>query len=309
MGVTLQYKNRVMEIVTDRQPKKRKIHRQDGSTIEFSYVPLPDGSNLMSYYDVTDHTKLEIALEERKIAQKNADRLKSDFISKMSYEMRTPLNAIIGYSELLAKEYAGKLNPQQKIYCTDILTSSTRLLSLVNNILDLAMIESGHIQLKREKCDFWALFDETLQNYNQQCDPLLGSLKATIPLEKAIIQGDKKHLKQAIETLLMQATSDIECNNDVTFKMTQDEQTVSVDITLPVYAKKNRKQIYGNHNTILMCHLAPGKTLGLSLARHIIEAHDGIFEHITSSPEETKIKLSFPLRTANRTPLRAVGNA
>lgn len=304
-----QYKNRVMEIVTDRQPKKRKIHRQDGSTIEFSYVPLPDGSNLMSYYDVTDHTKLETALEERKIAQKNADRLKSDFISKMSYEMRTPLNAIIGYSELLAKEYAGKLNPQQKIYCTDILTSSTRLLSLVNNILDLAMIESGHIQLKREKCDFWALFDETLQNYNQQCDPLLGSLKATIPLEKAIIQGDKKHLKQAIETLLMQATSDIECNNDVTFKMTQDEQTVSLDITLPVYAKKNRKQIYGNHNTVLMCHLAPGKTLGLSLARHIIEAHDGTFEHITSSPEETKIKLSFPLRNANRTPLRAVGNA
>mgnify|MGYP003631239681 FL=1 len=173
------YKNRVMEIVTDRQPKKRKIQRQDGSIIEFSYVPLPDGSNLMSYYDVTDQTKLEKALEERKIAQKNADRLKSDFISKMSYEMRTPLNAIIGYSELLSQEYAGDLNEQQKAYCSDILTSSKRLLSLVNNILDLAMIESGHIQLKRESCDFWALFDETLQSYNQQCDPLSKEIENT----------------------------------------------------------------------------------------------------------------------------------
>ncbi|NCP61810.1 MAG: PAS domain-containing protein [Alphaproteobacteria bacterium] len=304
-----QYKNRVMEIVTDRRPKKRKIHRQDGSTIEFSYVPLPDGSNLMSYYDVTDHTKLETALEERKIAQKNADRLKSDFISKMSYEMRTPLNAIIGYSELLSKEYAGKLNHQQKVYCSDILTSSTRLLSLVNNILDLAMIESGHIQLKRESCDFWALFDETLQNYNRQCDPLSGTLKTTIPLEKAIIQGDKKHLKQALETLFMQVTSDIECNNDVTFTMQQDEKSVIVEMTLPVYSKKNPKKAQDDPNTILMRHLAPGKTLGISLARHIIEAHGASLEHITSNPEETQIKLSFPLSQVGKIPLRAIGNA
>lgn len=304
-----QYKNRVMEIITDREPKKRKIHRHDGSTIEFSYVPLPDGSNLMSYYDVTDHIKLETALEERKVAQKNADRLKSDFISKMSYEMRTPLNAIIGYSELLSQEYAGKLNQQQRVYCADILTSSTRLLSLVNNILDLAMIESGHIQLKRENCDFWALFDETLQNYNEQCDLPLGALKATIPLERAIIQADKKHLKQALETLLMQATSDIECNNDVTFKMNQGEKAVSIDITLPVYAQKNQKRTQEDHNTILMCHLAPGKTLGLSLARHIIEAHGATFEHITSSPEETQIKLCFPLSETNKVLLRSVKSA
>jgi len=202
-----------------------------------------------------------------------------------------------------------KLNQQQQTYCTDILTSSTRLLSLVNNILDLAMIESGHIQLKRENCDFWALFDETLQNYNQQCDPLLGVLKATIPVEKAIIQGDKKHLKQALETLLMQAISDIECNDDVIFKMTQEEETLSVNITLPVYAKKNQHKAQSDHNTILMCHLAPGKTLGLSLARHIIEAHGATFEHITSSPEKTRIKLIFPLSQVNRIPLRAVGNA
>ncbi len=288
-----QYKDRVMELVTDRQPKIRKIHRQNGSTVEFSYVPLPDGSNLMSYYDVTDHMRLEKAFEEKKIAQQNADRLKSDFISNMSYEMRTPLNAIIGYSELLAKEYAGGLNEQQQSYCTDILTSSKRLLSLVNNILDLAMIESGHIQLKRETVDFWKIFEGTLESYNGQCETGNEPLQAEIPLEKALIFADTKHLKQALETLLIQATSDIESNTNVTFDTVKKDTTVSLKITLPTY--DHSQEMRTSEQATLMCHLAPGKTLGISLAQHIIEAHDGHFEQNTDSAKSTVLNLEFPL--------------
>lgn len=287
------YKNRVMDLVTDRTPKKRKIHRQDGSVVDFSYVPLPDGSNLMSYHDVTDQTQLKKAFEEKKIAQQNADRLKSDFISNMSYEMRTPLNAIIGYSELLSKEYAGALTEQQKIYCTDILMSSKRLLSLVNNILDLAMIESGHIQLKRETCDFWAIFEGALQNYNQQSDPTNAPLSATIPLEAAPIKADEKHLKQALETLLIQTTSDIESNASVAFTTTQNKGAVHIEIMLPLYVAK--KTDSPEKQEILMRHLAPGKTLGISLAQHIIEAHGGTFDQNNKSPKCTIITLTFPL--------------
>ncbi len=292
-----QYKNRVMDLVTDRQPKMRKIHRQDGSTVEFSYVPLPDGSNFMSYYDVTDHILLEKAFEEKKMAQQNADRLKSEFISNMSYEMRTPLNAIIGYSELLAKEYAGNLNTQQQTYCTDILTSSKRLLNLVSNILDLAMIESGHIQLKRETCDFWEIFQDTLENYNAQRDQNNAPLKTKVPLEKAFITADSKHLKQALGTLLIHATSGIETHNNITFKMAQENEKVSIDITLP--CSHNDDRTSSENQSSLICHLAPGKTLGISLAQHIFEAHGGQFQQKTNGSKITTIHLEFPLSASS----------
>ena len=96
---------------------------------------------LYTYIDVTDTVGVERALRERAEALETADRLKTEFIANMSYELRSPLNVIIGFTEILGNEYFGELNEGQREYCRGILDSSHQLLALINDILDLASIE------------------------------------------------------------------------------------------------------------------------------------------------------------------------
>src|SRR3546814_7739520 len=90
---------------------------------------------------------LERALIERNEALETADRLKSEFIANISYELRTPLNAIIGFAEVLENQFFDQLNERQLEYSHAIVQSSQQLIALINDILDLASIEAGFLQL------------------------------------------------------------------------------------------------------------------------------------------------------------------
>jgi signal transduction histidine kinase len=146
-------RERLITRLTDRTPRHERSERIDGKVLELSSVPLPDGAVLLSYVDVTDSTRVEEALRERASALETADRLKSEFISSVSYELRTPLNTIIGFAEILANRYFGELNPRQLEYCRDIISASHRLLTIINDILDLASIEAGRLTLERNPTD------------------------------------------------------------------------------------------------------------------------------------------------------------
>src|SRR6185295_13538501 len=91
-----------------------------------------------------------------------ASRHKSEFLANMSHELRTPLNAIIGFSEVLAEEMFGEVNAKQAEYLSDILESGRHLLSLINDILDLAKIEAGRMELEAEGFDLPAAIDNAL---------------------------------------------------------------------------------------------------------------------------------------------------
>src|SRR3546814_1291263 len=99
---------------------------------------------------ITDSRRIESALRERNEALEAADRLKSAFVANMSYELRTPLTSILGFSEMLTGGYAGDLNGQQGEYMRAILESAHRLQGLIDNILDLAIsgIGSANSELK-----------------------------------------------------------------------------------------------------------------------------------------------------------------
>src|SRR3546814_17162228 len=86
-----------------------RIQKSDGRVLDYGLVPLPDGAMLLNFRDVTDTLAVQRALQERTEALEMADRLKSEFLANVSYELRTPLNDINDFSETLEKEYAGPM--------------------------------------------------------------------------------------------------------------------------------------------------------------------------------------------------------
>ena len=115
--------------------------------VDCTTVPLPDGATLVTFHDVTDSVNVERALRERNEALEDADKIKIDFVHHVSYELRSPLTNIIGFVHLLADPATGPLAPKQREYLDYITVSTNTLLALINNILDLATIDAGRMQL------------------------------------------------------------------------------------------------------------------------------------------------------------------
>jgi PAS domain S-box-containing protein len=132
--------------------------RSDGSEfpVEISLSPLETEEGTLVSAAIRDTSERKV-IEER---IREASRLKSEFLANMSHELRTPLNAIIGFAELMHGGKVGPLAPEHREYLGDILTSGRHLLQLINDVLDLAKVESGTMEFRPEPVDIAKLVGE-----------------------------------------------------------------------------------------------------------------------------------------------------
>src|SRR3546814_490935 len=121
----------------ERQQRGGEIGFADGRYFDFASIPLPDGNALLIMLDITPSRKMEGALRERNEALEAADKAKTAFLSRMSYELRTPLTSIGGFGEMLQAGYAGKLGDQQRAYIDAIMDSVGVLGRQIDNVLAL----------------------------------------------------------------------------------------------------------------------------------------------------------------------------
>src|SRR4051812_43133616 len=158
-----QIREMVRQTTNERQSADGRVSMTDGRQFQFAAVPLPDGNALFTMVDVTDSSRIEAALRERATALEQADRVKTDFVANMSYELRTPLTSIGGFAELLAAGYAGKLSPKGDDYIDAILQSVERLSKLINDVLDLTTADMRGLALERERVDVAGLCRAALE--------------------------------------------------------------------------------------------------------------------------------------------------
>jgi signal transduction histidine kinase len=273
-------KRKIIERLTAHQADSTRLRRRDGSILQAVSVPLPDGNVLLSYLDVTDSTRVEHALRERNEALETAGRLKSEFIANVSYELRTPLNAIIGFAEILTNQYFGELSPRQLDYSRGILDSSHRLLSLINDILDLATIEAGYMTLETQEVDIHTLMSSVLSLTRERARKQNLRLEFDCPTDIGMLVGDERRLKQALFNLLSNALKFTPPGGTVTLaaRRTGDRVALIVADTGVGVPREDQARIFEKFERGSPNARQSGPGLGLSLVKSFIELHGGTVE-------------------------------
>jgi signal transduction histidine kinase len=291
--------DRLVARLTDRNPRRERIERADGTALDLSSVPLPDGGVLLTYIDVTDSTRVELALRERAAALETADRLKSEFISSVSYELRTPLNTIIGFAEILAHRYYGELNAKQAEYCRDIISASERLMTIINDILDLASIEAGRLTLERQPVGPRALLDGCAQIMADWARSSDLTLRVECDGDLPPIDGDERRLKQALCNLISNAIKFTPSGGMVTLAAKAAENgmaALSISDTGVGIPQEYHERIFREFERLRHReHRSQGAGLGLSLVRRIVELHGGRVELDSTPGLGTTVTCVVPL--------------
>jgi len=290
----------------ERIVKEGRLERNDDMLLEYTTVPLPDGGVLVSYFDVTDTVKVEKALREKNAALEAAEQLKTDFLANVSYQLRTPLNAIIGFAEILDNQYFGDLNERQKGYTTDIRDAGGKLVSLIDDILDLSTIEAGYLDLVGTHIDIHAML-ETLNALVEEW-ARKEKISVTIHCDRDIgkIVADERRIKQVMLNLIRNAINFTPENGQITISAHKDETHVHLKVsdTGIGISEEDQKRIFNPFERIHQeridmspTALNKGAGLGLSLVKNIVELHDGSVSIDSTEGKGTNFTISLPLES------------
>lgn len=301
--------------IHSRAPMTSRLERTDGKVLDCATVPLPDGATLITYLDVTDSTLVERSLRERNEALTEADRLKTQFLANVSYELRSPLTSISGFSDLLSREYFGELNAKQREYVEGIHQSSQHLMQLVNDILDLASIEAGYMQLNVSEFDVPSMMKSVLALTAERAREHQLAVKLECESDVGIMLADETRLKQGLFNLLSNAVRFTPPGGHITLGAKAEEDgawiTLWVEDDGPGIPEEERPYIFdkfykGKHRDTPRARGKSGTGLGLSMVKSFIELHGGQVRLESAAGQGTKVTCTLPRRAAEMRAGRSV---
>jgi signal transduction histidine kinase len=275
-------KRRLLSVLQERKVRHGRLRRTDSSIVDYTVMPLPDGSTMLSFVDVTATANIEAALIERNQALEKAELLKSQFIAHVSYELRTPLNSIMGFAEMVQTGMAGALNPKQQEYMTDILSSAHHLQQLIDDVIDLATIEAGYVTLTKERCLIREVLAELLAAFKKIAADKGVSFTVTGLNEHAVV--DAKRLRQLVQNLVQNAVQYTPEGGVITlaFASVLDKLEIVVTDTGIGIAEEDQQRIFAKFergkSLLTATGRGGGSGLGLALVQEIVALHGGVIQ-------------------------------
>ncbi len=258
--------------------------RKDGSLfpIELNVSPMQFGHR--KYFigvirDISERHQYQQELINAMRQAEQANRAKSEFLAKMSHELRTPLNAIIGFSQLLKLE---DLQADQRESVNMIESSGSHLLSLINDVLDLSRIESGHMTISVEDVALKPLIDHLLPLVEVQLAPLSLTLETDYPedMDSVFVRADYVKLKQVLLNLLSNAAKYNRPHGQIRLRVRQQNENIRIAVEDTGYGidEEMQSRLFEPFNRLDKERSnIPGTGIGLAISHELVKLMQGRF--------------------------------
>ncbi len=290
----LRMKARITNLDPDvRREFSEEIERVDGKVLRYTSKPLPNGATAISFSDVTADRNLQKALEDRNAAMQAAERVQQDFVGHVSYQLRAPLQTIVGFAELLKMQLAND-NPDQGNQADAIIQASTELGQIVENILDIAAITSNTMEMDWSEVELRATLEGALSIVQTSAEDSRLRFKFECPADIGRIRADAKRLKQIVYQLLVNAKRHAPAGGQVTLGAARNESGVQV------WVEDDGPGIPADQQARMFEPFVSGKKggagLGLTLVREFVRLHGGWVDVHSEVGTGTKVTCHFPAR-------------
>lgn len=288
MGIPLLARERILGVMVIWRSASEPLFTED----DLSFCTALASHAAMAIYNAQLYGQAGIARQEAE----NANRSKTRFLATMSHELRTPLNSIINFAYLLKEGVEGPVAEGQNDMLGRIENSGHYLLSLINDILDLAKIEAGKMELFLEPVNPAAIAKETCTLLGGLCRDKKLQLRAIIPEKLPSMYGDKTRIRQILLNLLGNSVKftdtgfvrlELKANEQFVEFLVQDSGRGIAEADLPrVFTEFSCLD-----NGRKTCE---GTGLGLYIVKHLVELHQGTIELKSVRNEGTSIRFSIP---------------
>ncbi len=268
-----------------------------GQTIAYAVVPLPNAQTMLTFSDISDAREAERMLIEKNAALEQANQIKNDFVKHVNYELRSPLTNIIGFSALLNSPETGPLNERQNEYLGYIGVSTSTLLTIVNDILDLATVDAGIMALDLSDVVIADTVEHAAEGMRERFDEAKVTLDIDLSDAGESFRADGHRLTQILFNLLSNAVNFAPTGTTVELKAQRSAGHISFAVTDrgPGIAPDNIDRIFERFEADPAGARHSGAGLGLSIVKSFVELHDGRI-HIDSTPGvATTVICTFPL--------------
>jgi signal transduction histidine kinase len=288
----------VRSATVERTQRTGRVSLTDGREFEFAAVPLPDGNALFIMLDVTASRTVEAALRERAEALEAADRLKTAFVSNMSYELRTPLTSIAGFAEMLDGGYGGELPATARDYVAAILESVARLGALIDDVLDLTQSDSGSLMLAEDEVDLKTMCGEAAEAFREAAQRRGVDFELKVERGAGRVTGDRRRLRQALDNVLKNAFAYTEEGGRVFLRVAGSKAAAEIIVSDNGrgIAAADQARVFDRFHRAAEPRSADEAALGLGLplAKQFVEAHGGSVDLVSEPGQGTTVTFRLP---------------
>ena len=264
------------------------------NTLTYLTHPLPDGNTLIAFADVTATRSVERALRERAEAHAAADRLKTEFVQNVSYQLRSPLTTILGYAEFLESQRNDTLSERQLDFVRSILAASDHLSKLIENILDLAMIEAGGIDLDLSEFDLEAVIGDSVDMVVTKAEDTQITVRAELSGDLGLIKADERRIRQVLFNLFSNAMRFTDEGGEIVVSAQRIEDQACIIVRDNGRGIEADKQVSTFDSFSSSDHRGAG--LGLALVKHFVELHGGKVKLQSALGEGTEVQCWLPVQ-------------